>query len=178
MKNYILKTVNSDMTSYGGFKWPKRGIVKCPDWQSKNECGNGLHGALNGCGDGSMLNWTVDAIWLVAEVDIKLGIDPGGKWKFPEATVVFTGNQYEATTWLLKKVGDVPVIGCSKIGGDWATVSGGYGATVKGGDEAVLQIKYWDGKRYRIAVGYVGENGIVANTWYKLNANNQFEIKK
>ena len=134
MKNYILKTVNSDMTSYNGFKWKKRGIVKCEDWKPTKECGNGLHGALNGCGNGELFNWDKNAIWIVAEVDKSKGVDLDGKWKFPECKVVFTGNQKEATDYLLKKVGDVPMIGCFKVGGHRSTVSGGYKSTVSGGD--------------------------------------------
>ena len=30
----------------------------------------------------------------------------------------------------------------------------------------MVQVKWWDGERYRIATGYVGEDGIEANTAY------------
>jgi hypothetical protein len=45
-------------------------------------------------------------------------------------------------------------------GGDEATVTGGDEATVTGGDRAILAVKWWDGARYRLAIGYVGEDGI------------------
>ena len=82
-EGYILKTVNKDMTSYGDFKWKKKGEVICPNWKADKECGNGLHGALNGQGNGSLFSWSKDAIWIVAKVDISEGINLDGKWKFP-----------------------------------------------------------------------------------------------
>ena len=88
------------------------------------------------------------------------------------------------------------VIGGDKAtvtGGDWATVTGGYkatvtggeratvtggdGATVTGGDGAVLNLYYYK-DRIRIKTAYVGENGIKANTPYRLNAYNEFEEVK
>ena len=46
-------------------------------------------------------------------------------------------------------------------GGDYSTLTGGVGST--------LAIKWWDSKadRYRLAVGYVGEDGIEANVAYR-----------
>ena len=59
MPNYILKTVKADGSAYGGFVWPLEtgAIVVAPDWDSTPVCGGGLHGLLNGCGDGALLNW-------------------------------------------------------------------------------------------------------------------------
>jgi hypothetical protein len=31
-KVLVLRTVNKDLTSYGGFRWPEKGFVSCPDW--------------------------------------------------------------------------------------------------------------------------------------------------
>lgn len=64
----VLRTCAADMTSYGGFKWPESGPVKCSDWSPRAECGNGLHGLLWGVGDGSLVSWAEDAKWLVVEV--------------------------------------------------------------------------------------------------------------
>ena len=66
---YILKSVNADLTSYNNFQWKESGIVTCPDWSPKPECGNGLHGFLMGEGSGELANWKADAKWLVLEVD-------------------------------------------------------------------------------------------------------------
>ena len=54
----MMKSINSDMTSYGGFKYPKSGVVKCEKWEATKNCGNGLHAFLNGEGDGSLANFT------------------------------------------------------------------------------------------------------------------------
>ena len=61
-------------------------------------------------------------------------------------------------------------------GGDCSTLTGGYGSTLTGGGCSTLQIKWWDhvASRGRIATAYVGEDGIEANTAYKLDANYQF----
>lgn len=52
----------------------------------------------------------------------------------------------------------------------------GLNGRVKGGDNSALALTYWveSEKRYRITVAYVGENGIKANTWYKLGKNGNF----
>ena len=62
-------------------------------------------------------------------------------------------------------------------GGNWATVTGGDRATVTGGDRAELQLRYWDfiANRYRTKLGYIGENGLLPNTRYKLNDKQEFE---
>jgi len=63
-------------------------------------------------------------------------------------------------------------------GGDYATMTGGYSATMTGGNYAVLQFTYWDGKRQRVVIAYVGEDGIKANVPYKLDDNHKpVEIK-
>ena len=51
----VLRTVGPDRISKKGFKWPKRGPVKCPDWDPKPECGHGLHGLAKGMGDALLL---------------------------------------------------------------------------------------------------------------------------
>lgn len=59
---YMLRTCAADMTAHGGFVWPKEGEVCAPDWRPDARCGNGLHGLLWGEGDGSLLNWSADAV--------------------------------------------------------------------------------------------------------------------
>ena len=55
----------------------------------------------------------------------------------------------------------------SGVGG---TSTSGYGGTSTSGDGGIIQIKWWDDKagRYRLTTGYVGEDGIEANTKYHL----------
>ena len=43
------------------------------------------------------------------------------------------------------------------------------------GENGVIVLPYYDGIRARVAVGYVGENGIEPNVEYKVNNNGIFE---
>ena len=157
-EGYILKTVSKNMTSYGDFKWKKKGEVICPNWKANKECGNGLHGALNGQGDGSLFSWDKGAIWIVAKVDISEGINLDGKWKFPKATVVYAGTQKKATDMIAKLCGDVGIIGkimtggyCSKMtGGDCSKMTGGDCSKITGGDYSKITGGYYS----KITGGY------------------------
>lgn len=57
--------------------------------------------------------------------------------------------------------------GATMAGGHRATITGGCGATMTGGDGATMCFQWYDGKRTRITVGYVGEDGIEANVAYR-----------
>ena len=58
-------------------------------------------------------------------------------------------------------------------GGDGATTLAGHNGTAKAGDKGIVAVKWWDTKadRFRLAVGYVGEDGIEANVPYRADAN-------
>jgi hypothetical protein len=129
------------------------------------DCGNGLHGLHMGNGDGVFLDWSEDAIWMVVASDSH--IDLGGKSKFPSAMVVCVGDRKKATDFLIDA-------GCpiDKMVG--AFVTSGYRGTSTSGERGTLVIKYWDGDRYRLAVGYVGENGIKPNTPYRVDHKGNF----
>ena len=160
-KRLILRTVDKDRKSYGGFVWPELGYVEATDWQPTESCGNGLHGFLWGEGDGSLADWSESAKWIVAEI-IGEHIDLGGKVKFRAATVLFCGERIAATDFLAKSGAAEKAI----IGG---TATAGYGGTATAGDGGTVVIKFWDVKRYRLAIGYVGED-IKANTKYRADA--------
>jgi len=66
----VLRTCNSDMTSYGGFFWPESGEVVALDWDPDPVCGKGLHGFLRGEGDGALANWSECAKWIVLAVNV------------------------------------------------------------------------------------------------------------
>ena len=51
-------------------------------------------------------------------------------------------------------------------GDDSVAVASGNRSKIKVGKNGALAISWHDGERNRIAVGYVGENGIKADTWY------------
>ena len=42
----VVRYVNRDHTSYNGFRHPKKigELVSAPDWNTKAECGGGIHG--------------------------------------------------------------------------------------------------------------------------------------
>jgi hypothetical protein len=190
MRKLLLKTVNDDMTAHSGFIWPRSGEVRAEKWNPKPVCGDGLHGALHGCGDGSLFNWSEDAVWIVFEA-IGEVVEFSGKAKCAAGNVLYAGDRKTATDMILAECGLVPCIGAFIVGGDWATVSGGElatvsggelatvsggdgatvsggdGATVSGGDGANLSVKWHDGNRYRIAIAYVGEDGIEPNVKYR-----------
>jgi len=224
----VLRTCNADMTSYNGFKYPRKGIVEAPDWEATYKCGHGLHGLPWGCGRVGYLNLSEDAVWQIIKVNISDGYLTGkdelqDKCKFKKGTVVYTGKRAEAIKYLDKNGAiDKPVVFAQRVGGyraivtggdgaivtggDGATVTGGYGAIVTGGDEATvtggdratvtggyratvtggyraivtggdggsIQIKHWDGERYRIKTGYIGEDGLKANMPYCLDGNHNF----
>jgi len=54
-------------------------------------------------------------------------------------------------------------------------MAAGYVSTAQVGENGVIVLPYYDGIRPRIAVGYVGENGIEPNVEYKVNNNGIFE---
>ena len=68
----FLRTCKSDFTSYNNFQWPNEvgAIVHAPDWSPNPECGNGLHGLLNGNEDSSLLSSDESCVWMVVEADI------------------------------------------------------------------------------------------------------------
>ena len=59
--------------------------------------------------------------------------------------------------------------------------SGDYGHSVSGyrghsvsGEKGIIEISWWDGTRRRIAIGYIGEDGLEPNVAYKLGAEGRF----
>ncbi len=193
-KVLVLRTCDAAMRAHGGFVWPEAGPVEAPDWRDDTTCGGGLHGLLWGAGDDALVSWAEDARWLVVEVlaaDIR---DLGGKVKFPRGTVVHCGTRETATQYVAEHGGAGRAIvgvtltggyGSTLTGGDRSTLTGGYGSTLTGGDDSTLtggdrstltggdrstlSIRWWDSRaeRYRIAVGYVGEDGIEAGVAYR-----------
>ena len=162
----VMRTCNADMTSYDGFKWPRKGLVTCPDWEPTYRCGNGLHGLLNGEGNGGLLNWADDAVWLVVMTDASTIFSGQGdlidKCKFPGGTVVFSGARDKAIAEMVMHGADpAKIVGGTATAGDRGTATAGYCG--------ILNIRYLDGNRYRLAICYVGEDGIEPNTPYRLN---------
>jgi hypothetical protein len=164
----VLRTCNSVMTSHGGFVWPTEGKVVAPDWNPAPECGGGLHGLLNGQGDATLLNWDADARWLVVKPG-QLLVDLDGKVKFKTGTVKYCGDRPGALAYLRANGVTDPLPGEQVTAGYWGTATAGYEGTATAGNRGIIVIKWGDGGRYRLTVGYCGEKGIKANTPYRCN---------
>jgi hypothetical protein len=130
-KVLVLRTCAADMSAHGGFIWPESGPVECPDWDPEPVCGNGLHGALWGEGDGNLLSWEPDAKWLVVEVLATDVVELDGKVKFPRGEVVYCGTRQGATE-LIQRPGRA-VIGGSVTAGDRGTATAGDRGTATAG---------------------------------------------
>src|SRR5437868_1799280 len=96
----VLRTCNADMTSYGGFKWPESGPVKCLDWSPTPVCGRGLHGLLWGEGDGSLVSFDPGAKGLAVRVQLESIVDLQRKVKFPAGVVEFCGDLKGAADYI------------------------------------------------------------------------------
>ena len=143
----VLRTCNADLTSYGGFQWPAAGFVQAPDFEATYDCGHGLHGLLEGQGDGEYLDWSLDARWLVVEVEERLLLTEQGelcdKCKFPEGNVVHCGTQASALEYLQQHgidpngcVGTIITVGDrgAAIVGDYGTATAGNFGTATAGE--------------------------------------------
>ena len=53
--------------------------------------------------------------------------------------------------------------------GEGGTASAGNDGTASAGEGGTILLRWWDGRRSRTIVGYVGENGIKPNTPYRVN---------
>lgn len=189
---YLLRTCRPDGRSSHGFVWPRSGPVEAPDWDPRPRCGGGLHALPWGVGNALLLDWSADAAWLVVRADEAdvVRID-GLKVKFRRGEVVHWGDRKSATDYIIARGADpATVIGAFITGGDWAKITGGYKAvvtggygavvtgghgavvtggeeaTVTGGEGATLICRWYDGNRHRVAVAYVGENGILPDVPY------------
>ena len=98
------------------------------------------------------------------------------KVKFSSGAVVHCGDARSATDFIRDHGGRGRSIdwGTSTSGdegtstsGDWGTSTSGYGGTSRSGDGGIVVCRGWDGRRERLAVGYVCEDGIEPNTAYR-----------
>ena len=132
-----LRTTDANGRAYGDFQWPLEvgAIVTAPDWTPAPVCGGGLHGLLNGLGDGNHLSFDSDAIWWIVEADHAVDLD--GKHKFQTCRVVAFGSRQEITAKLHSLVPG-PIHGLILTGGDYSTLTGGDYSTLTGGYESTL----------------------------------------
>jgi hypothetical protein len=66
--------------------------------------------------------------------------------------------------------------GGAATAGDGGTATAGYSGTATAGDRGELRIRWYDYKadRYRLAIAYVGEDGIEPNVAYRLDDEHKF----
>ena len=65
--------------------------------------------------------------------------------------------------------------------GDYGYAAAGYAGRAKAGPGGIVSILWWDVKnsRPRLAVGYVGENGIKEDPWYRVSGSGELvEVAK
>lgn len=190
-KALVLRTCNADLTSRNQFQWPASGFIECPDWKPTKECGNGLHGLLDGYGDCCLLSSDTNAKWLIAEVVRSECIDINQKVKFPRAFVVYVGDMATAMAkmgdWQIELLikesakicdpGNDSTLAASGYastlaasGNDSIAMAAGRGSIVSAGENGCFALSWYDAttNRNRIIVGYVGEDGIKANTPYRV----------
>jgi len=198
---FVLRTCKKDGTSHNEFKWPKLGSVSCPDWDPKPECGHGLHGLAKGEGSYGLLNSeNHSALWQVVEVSDTpknlIHLTDGGsvKCKFNRGTVVYTGDKDIAVQMVKDRHPEAAVHfarvivgndqralvgnGGTATAGDYGTASAGDYGTASAGERGTIQIKYYSGGRYRLVIGYVGEDGIEPNVAYVVNSKGKLVVKK
>ena len=127
----VLRTVNADGTSHGGFRWPDSGAVEAPDWSPVAECGQGHPLAV-------------------------VIVDHG--------TCEFCKYVHRVLSRHAAATGDSGHAAASYYG--WAIA--GYNGQAKADRNGVVTLLYWSKKdsRPRVVTGYVGEDGIKADTWY------------
>lgn len=198
----VLRACKEDMSSKNGFVWPTSGLVECPDWDPVPKCGYGLHGWLYGHGDGEVSEyWNENDKWLVVSVETSTIVHLEGKVKFPKGDVLFCRDRKSATDFLLvhePRSLKQPVISAfvtvsdnqtaitgykgTSISGDYGTSSSrnygkstsGVGGKCKAGTNGMISIYYYENNRTKLKIGYIGEDGLEPDTFYKLDDNFNF----
>ena len=181
MSDFLLKTVHADGAARGGFQWPldEGAEVIAPDWDPTPVCGGGLHGLLNGAGNGGLIDWSTDAVWIVAEIpDGETVVDLDGKVKVRRCIVRHVGDKTSAPEFLAAHGHTEGVVaGTATAGhhgtataGHRGTATAGHRGTATAGNDGTIILAWWDcdlGRR-RWVVGEVGIDGIVADTPYRV----------
>jgi len=138
VSDFLLKTVKADGTARGGFQWPldEGAEVTAPDWDPTPVCGGGLHGLLNGAGNGGLIDWSTDAVWIVAEIpDGETVVDLDGKVKVRRCIVRHVGDKTSAPEFLAAHGHTEGVVSGTATAGDDGTATAGYAGTATAGDD-------------------------------------------
>ena len=133
---FILRTCQPDGTSRNGFRWPLvvGEVAVAPDWNDRRECGGGLHGPPDGVGDGTLLDWSDGAVWLVAEVPADAGlVDLDGKVKVERCIVAHVGDRVSCAEFLVAQGCDGAIVARTATAGNDGTATAGDGGTATAG---------------------------------------------
>jgi hypothetical protein len=96
-KVLILRRCDKSRVSKNNFKYPSDvgSVVECPDWNSKKECGGGLHGWPWGFGLGQGADYDLGDVWLVIgakPADVVGELENGWKCKFRTGVIRYDGT--------------------------------------------------------------------------------------
>ena len=139
----VLRMCRSDMSSHGGFIWPKSGPIEAPDFKPLAECGNGLHGWLWGEGDVTAWSWHTSDVALVVEVRKEDLVALDHKVKFPRGEVLFVGALHEAADLIAARAPlDTAVIGRFVTAGNYGTATAGNSGTATAGEGGTATAGY------------------------------------
>jgi hypothetical protein len=136
VSDFLLKTVHADGAARGGFQWPldEGAEVIAPDWDPTPVCGGGLHGLLNGAGNGGLVDWSTDAVWIVAEIpDGETVVDLDDKVKVRRCIVRHVGDKTSAPEFLAAHGHTEGVVAGTATAGYAGTATAGYAGTATAG---------------------------------------------
>ena len=116
------------------------------------------------------------SITIKASLDIAALVSASVEWVFNKAKETGAGNVASGNYSTAASSGNYSTAACDTNG--FACVAG-IGGRVKGALCSALSCGYRDSeKRNRIAVAYVGENGIKPDVWYSINDAGEFQEVK
>jgi hypothetical protein len=156
----VMKVVEADGSSYGGFIWPTEvgAVVEAPDWKPTKECGNGLHGWLWGVGSLSVCNGlheNPDAVWMALAVPSADVIDLDGKVKFPRCRIAFRDDRTAVANFIAARRPantPAPMFG-QAAAGEAGQAAAGYAGQAAAGEAGQAAA----GEAGQAAAGYAGQ---------------------
>jgi hypothetical protein len=194
----ILRRTGQDRKSHNGFTYPAGvgSTVEARDFNTKAECGGGMHGWPWGFGLGEGQDYSLEDLWIV------LGADPadvvgnlndgnggtGWKCKCRAATIRYEGNMKGAMDLLRSGfTACVEAMAAPPAGSKYSAkvANSGDSASLEstGKDSVIMSTDaksrvrmvaggsfafalFEEGKGWRFLTARVGEDGIEADTWY------------
>ena len=151
-KRLVLRNCNPDGSSKNGYVWNTEigAVNTCPDWIDNLECGNGLHGWLDGIGSAGCSSYNSSPLWLVLEVE-KFN-DLANKVKFQSCVVVFKGSKAECAKYLYDAGIRGAIIGLTgdySEGGDYSALISEGTRTQKAGDDSTQTAGWYSTQKAR-----------------------------